>query len=109
LTLEAFLRYEIFGLIAVILLVVIYQMLTGRININKLLTDKKTGQTSSSRIQQLFFTAFIAMYYVYLSYKDPSRFPELPPEILYLMGGSSALYLSDKARSLLKLFTKKTG
>jgi len=106
---ESFLKYEIFGLLGVILLIVFYKLLTGKINTDKMLLDKTKGTISGSRVQQLFFTVFIALYYVYLCYKDPSKFPEIPQELLYLMGGSSTLYLSDKLRTVLKLINKKTG
>jgi hypothetical protein len=102
-----FIKYEIVLILTAFLVVVVFQMLTGRINMERLLYDKTSNTISPSRIQQLIFTLIAALYYLFLSYKNPGSFPEIPESLLYMMGGSSLFYLGSKARTLLAFFTKK--
>lgn len=104
--LAQFVKYEIVLLLSAFLVVIIFQMLTGRINTKRLLDDKSTKSISPSRIQQLIFTLITAMYYLFLSYKNPSSFPEIPDTLLYLMSGSSLFYLGSKARTILSFLKK---
>lgn len=101
-----FLKYELFILLASFILIVFYQILTGKINLSGLLYDKKTKVLSPARIQKLVFSVIIGLYYIFLTYKSPESFPELPDALLYLLTGSSAGYLLAKAKSMLGLLGK---
>lgn len=105
--LASFVKYEIVLLLSAFLVVIIFQMLTGRINMTRLLYDKMDNTISPSRVQQLIFTMIAALYYLFQSYKNPGSFPDVPEALLYMMSGSSLLYLGSKARTLISIFTKK--
>ena len=105
-TLTIFLKYEFFVILGAFMIVMLYQMFTGRINTERLLYDKKTKRLSPGRVQQLFFALFTALYVVVLTYKSPNAFPEIPDTLMYLMGGSSIMYLAGKTQSLFNIFKK---
>ena len=105
---------EVWLFIVGLLLVVGYQMLTGKINTRGLLYDKGTGNLSASRVQLLVFTLAGAL--IYLVEVVNSGGPSVNPldsehieVLLLIVGGSQALYLTDKAAKaniLTKLFNK---
>ena len=100
------LRFEIWFFIGSLVLLVVYKMLTGKINTTGLLHDKKDKQTagfSPARVQLLILTLFGAGYYLLLTVNNgyPTEFPEVPQELLALVGGSNLVYLGAKARSML--------
>ena len=99
-------RFEVWLILGGLALIVGYQMLTGKINTTGLLHDKKDKQTtgfSPARVQLLILTLFGAGYYLLLTVKDgyPTEFPEVPQELLALVGGGNLVYLGAKARSML--------
>ena len=99
-------RFEVWLMLSGLALVVAYKMLTGGINMKGLLNDKKDKQTagfSPARVQLLIMTLFGAGYYLLLTVKDgyPTEFPEVPQELLALVGGGNLVYLGAKARSML--------
>lgn len=94
------LLFESWALLGGFALVIGYQMLTGRINMKGLLLDKKTKMFSPGRIQLLVFTIGFAMYFLSnISMQDP-YFPEIPEEVLWLLGASQSGYLGFKAKNL---------
>ncbi len=99
-----FLCLEISSLLMGMILVVIYQILMGRINTHGMLSDKKTRRFSPGRAQLLFFTFIGVLYYLLQIVHDPEDLPDLPQELLYLIGGSNVVYLGGKAYSMLSLF-----
>ncbi len=104
--LSQFIKYEIILILVGFVVVVLLQIFNGRINIQQLLRDKQTKALSSARIQQLFFTLIISFYYIYLTFKNPSAFPEIDESLLYLLTGSSFTYLGGKGRIIKKLLKK---
>ncbi|MDN5869115.1 MAG: hypothetical protein L0H73_00095 [Nitrococcus sp.] len=102
-TLVIFLRLEMWLLLASLLLIVAYQILTGRINTAKMLCDKRTHDFSSGRVQLLTFTLIGVLQYVLQVAHDPTKLPDVPEELLLLLGGSNVLYLAGKASPLLAL------
>lgn len=105
-TLTAVVRFEVWFLLGSLALVVVFKMLTGGINMKGLLDDKKDKQTagfSPARVQLLILTLFGAGYYLLLTVKDgyPTEFPEVPQELIALVGGGNLVYLGAKARSML--------
>ena len=96
-------RFEVWLILGGLALIVGYQMLTGKINTEGLLWDKKTDGFSPARVQLLIFTLFGAGYYLLLTIENghPTEFPEVPQELLALVGGGNLIYLGAKARSML--------
>ena len=93
------LHFELLGFLYALAAVVVYQMLTGAINVTGLLTQKdRTGQTSPERIQLLLATlAAAASYLGEVAKNTGGTMPDVSPNWLYLMGGSSGLYALRKA------------
>src|SRR5258708_40357375 len=87
----------LFGLAAI----VGYQLLTRQINMAGLFdyVDPGTGERkfSPGRVQLLILTLVSSGYYVLQVFEDPSNFPDIPEQLLWLQGGSSGIYLSGKA------------
>jgi uncharacterized BrkB/YihY/UPF0761 family membrane protein len=84
-------------LLGLIGLAIVYQMFTGKINLNKLIGEKD-GKGSMSRLQLLIFTFVIAasLFLIVVS-SDPPAFPStIPPEILALLGISGGSYVLSK-------------
>lgn len=80
--------------------VVVYQMLTGRINLHGLLDAKDgSGDVSPGRLQLLAFTLAGAALLLFQVAQNPSKFPEVSPEFLLFVGGSNAGYLLGKWNS----------
>lgn len=84
--------------------VVGYQLLTGQINLDGILRRKDgTGQTSPERVQLLLAT--LAAGFRYLSEVAKTHgasLPDIDSSWLYLMGGSSGVYLLQKAWNIYK-------
>ncbi len=105
-TIAIFVQLEIWFILGSLALIVGYQMLTGKINTTGLLddkTDKQTAGFSPARVQLLILTLFGAGYYLLLTVKDgyPTELPEIPQELLALVGGGNLVYLGAKVRSML--------
>ena len=99
------LRYEIWIFLTVLVGIVGYQLLTGRIKTRGLLRDKMNGRAlSPGRLQMLMATVSVASYYVLLIFanKRPGTFPEVPRSLLMILGGSHAFYLGGKLSGLLR-------
>jgi hypothetical protein len=108
LSLVAFVRFEIWALITALMLVVGYQLLAGRINTKKLLFDKTNNHRSPGRVQLLMLTLVGALSYLLMTVDDPKNLPEVPTELLLIMGGSNLVYLTGKASSSFpSLFQRK--
>ncbi len=108
----AILRYEILLFLGALALLVFYQLLTGKINLRRLLFAKRQAAAgpatrrwtiglSPSRIQLLIVTIGVAIYLLTEVLRDPSRFPEIPTGLLLLMAGSGTIYLARKANHLI--------
>ena len=106
------LKYEILLFLGVLAFIVFYQLLTGKINMRRLLfakgresagpsTRPRTSGLSPSRIQLLVISIGVAIYLLAEVMRDPSKFPEIPVGLLLLMAGSEAIYLARKASNLM--------
>ncbi|MDN5848236.1 MAG: hypothetical protein L0H63_01165 [Nitrococcus sp.] len=98
-----FVRVEMWLWLGSLILIVVYQILTGRITTTKMLCDKRTHDFSSGRAQLLTFTFIAVLDYVLQVAHDPTKLPDVPKELLLLLGGSNVLYLAGKASALLPL------
>ena len=100
-TLAIFVQIESWFFLAILALLVGYQMLTGGINMTGLFDDKVTRGLSPGRVQLLVLTLAGAGYYLLLVAQQPpdGSLPSVPEEVLLLVGGSNLVYLGAKARS----------
>lgn len=104
-TLMMFARYEIGFLLAALIAVVAYQILTGRINTRGLLSEKTTnglGGVSPARVQLLLFTLAFA-FYILSQIANSRQFPTIDTKWLLILGGSHSIYLGGKGLPLLAL------
>ena len=95
-TLSMLFRVEIGSLLVIFGILVAYQILTGRINIQGMLFDKATGNFSPGRVQLLLFTLMTIFYPVLQVLKDPDEFPNISQEALLILGGGNLVYLGGK-------------
>src|SRR5438270_12046657 len=112
-TLMMFARYEIGVLLAALTAVVVYQIITGRINTRGLLSEKtKDGVQgiSPARVQLLLFTLAFAGYVLsQVTYSianaasgQPGQFPTIDVKWLLILGGSHSMYLGGKGLSMFR-------
>ncbi len=92
-----------FGLkafLVVLVVLVAYRALKGTINAKGLLADKERGTFSPARLQLLLFTVIGAGAYLSSLMEAAAAgryaFPEVPQELLLVLGGSQAFYLGAK-------------
>ena len=101
--LTSFLGYEVWCLMGALFFVTGYQILTGKINCEGLLS-RKDGRVgfSPSRAQLIVFTLAGAFYYVLQVSQNttPDRLPDLPHELILAIGGSNLIYVGTKGYSL---------
>ena len=100
------LHFELLGFLYALAALVVYQMLTGRINVTGLLSRKDAGQkdktkpsqTSPERIQLLLATIAASATYLGEAVRNTSgTMPDISNTWLYLMSGSSGIYALRKA------------
>lgn len=102
-SLAMFMIMEISILLIGFLIIVVYQLLTGKINSSGLLYDNTaTCSYSPARVQLLVTTVTTACYYLLKVSRNPSVLPPVPPEWLLVVGGGNIIYLIGKTTSLLK-------
>lgn len=94
--LSVFLQIEIGVLLAGLAIIVVYQMLTGRISPRSLLSDKD-GSLSAARVQLLAATLVAAFAYISQVFNQPTELPAVPAWLLVGLGGSEIIYLWGKA------------
>lgn len=108
-TLMTFVRYEVGFLLVALLVVVAYQMLTGRITTRGLLSEKtKTGGVSAARVQLLLFTIGFA-FYLLSQIVNLRQFPTIDTKWLLVLGGSHSIYLGSKGLPLFRDLLKPKG
>ena len=104
-------NYMLFFLIALIS-IIIYKMVTGAINTGNLLNDC-SGKFSPGRLQLLITVIYSGFSYINIVFHTKTELlntlPPLPPETLYIFGGSSLIYLTGKINStnIFNLFFNK--
>src|SRR5260370_31413068 len=96
--LQMFAQYEIGILLAAVLAVVAFQIITGRINTRGLLSEKTKnglGGVSPARVQLLLFTVAFA-FYLLSEIVESHQFPTIDTKWLLIIGGSHSVYLGSK-------------
>jgi len=101
-------HFEALGFLYGLAALVTYQLFTGQINLQGLMQRKDgTGQTSPERIQLLLATiAAAARYAAQVAQAPPGTLPDIPSDWLYLMGGSSSIYVLHKGWNIFKAAQK---
>ena len=101
------------------MVLVLFRMLTGQINMHKLLYGRMSDGTpylSPERVQLMIFTLWIALLYLLDTFEtrflNPTpetahTLPEVSTQTLTLLGGSQTVYLLGKAYSMLVARRKK--
>lgn len=74
---------------------ILYLILSGRIDLSRLLSEEGSGKASLSRFQFLIFTFVVAMGLLVVIF-DTGEFPDLPNSVYVLLGISGASYLGSK-------------
>jgi hypothetical protein len=97
-SLVRFLHFEVLGFLFLLAAVVVFQIATGRINMAGIITRKDgTYQTSPERVQLLLATiAACSSYLGEVARTTTGNLPDVSNNLLYLMGGSSGLYILRK-------------
>jgi hypothetical protein len=89
--------------------VVFWKLMTGEINLDYLMYGDRLDKTDPSgysssfspgRGQLLMVTIFTAVYYLLQVIHNPRAFPQIPTSWVVALGGSHAIYLSGKAKSM---------
>ena len=95
------LHFELLGFLFALGAVVAFQMMTGRINLVGVISQKdpnNPNQTSPERVQLLLATLAAAATYLGEVAKNTSgTMPDVSNQWLYLMGGSSGISVLGKA------------
>jgi hypothetical protein len=92
------LHFELLGFLYALAGVVLFQIVTRRINLEGVITHKDgSEQISPERIQLLLATIGAGAAYLGQVAPASGKLPEIGPEWLYLMGGSSGIYVARKA------------
>lgn len=96
-TLSIVLSWLLTGFLAVMMLVIVVLILTGRIRLDRLISEPN-GDASLSRFQFLIFTFVIAVsFFLIVVGSEPPRFPDrIPSEIFVLLGISAGSYVISK-------------
>jgi hypothetical protein len=88
-----------------------YRLLTRQINLNGLLSRKgETTAVSPERVQLLLATlALSAKFLGDVAHTTNGKMPDITPQWLLIFGGSSGIYASIKAITMLKIKKISTG
>ena len=78
--------------------VLVWKLMTSGVRFQGLLTAQD-GTTSPGRVQLLLATIFTALQYLLQTIHDPTHLPSIPTSVVFVMGGSQAIYLVAKAWS----------
>ncbi|WP_417682719.1 hypothetical protein [Roseibium sp.] len=91
------LQYSIVVFIIAMEVLIVVAILTKKIDV-KLLISEKTGEASLSRFQFLLFTFAIVGLYVVIGFSTATpTFPSITEETLWLLGISGGTYAGSKA------------
>ncbi len=98
------LHFEAVGFLFALAVVVAFQLLTRQINLRGVFHRKDgSGQTSPERVQLLLATIAAASHYLtQVAQAPPGTMPDIDNNWLYLMGGSSSIYVLHKAWNIFK-------
>jgi hypothetical protein len=98
-------RWEMVILIGGLIAVVVSKLFTGGVILSGLLKVKggdDEGTFSPARLQMLMSTVLAAMYYLLqvINNRGSNSLPDVPATLIGILGGSHAIYLGGKVKSL---------
>lgn len=105
------LEIEGWGFLGLLGAIVAYRLLTRQINMSGLLLRKDgSGSPSPERVQLLVATLAVGGNYLSEVYRSPlsHKLPDIDPRWLYMMGGSSGVYVLGKALTTFRRASRKT-
>lgn len=82
-------------------LIVAWKILRGEIDITKVLSEEGSNKASLSRFQMLVWTFIVGLSFLYLVILNDAL-PDIPNEVLALLGISGGTYLISKGIQKLK-------
>lgn len=90
--------WTITALVALIGLVIIWKIITGKIDISSILNEPGSPKASLSRLQFLIFTFVIALslFLVVVGASGGPKLPDIPAGIFALLGISAGTYVVSK-------------
>jgi hypothetical protein len=99
-------NFEIFGFLIGVGAIVAWKLLTGDINTHGLFDTGPQGTFSPARVQVLVANLGGAAWYLGLTMtnQDQSHMPDVPNDLLLLLGGSHVTYLGAKGADKLGWF-----
>jgi len=106
----AILEYEVWGFLGLLAAIVAYRLLTRQINLHGLLKRKNgSGSLSPERVQLLLATMAFGGKYLsdVFQASNSDKLPDIDPQWLYALGGSSALYVLGKSITTFRKRTRK--
>jgi hypothetical protein len=96
-----FMIFEIWFILIGMAIIVIFQLITGRINLKGLLCEKNmANKFSPVRVQLLLVLVAVALYYLLKQFKDPTRFPMVHVDVVLVLGSSNLVYIARKYWSI---------
>ena len=94
--------------------VVFWKLATGEIALDELFDEhirgakgRYTSQVSAGRVQTFLVTICVAGYYLLQVIQNPHQLPDIPTAMVGALAGSHALYLGDKAITMLDIFNRR--
>jgi hypothetical protein len=108
-TMATIVSIEGWGFLGLLGAIVAYRLLTRQINMSGLLLRKNgSGSPSPERVQLLLATLVVSGKYLSEVFQSSNtgKLPDIDPQWLYALGGSSAVYVLGKA---LTTFRKRPG
>lgn len=94
------LEFEVWGFLGLLAAILAYRLLTRQINLGGLLKRKNgSGSISPERVQLLLATLAFGGKYLSDVFQTPNsdKLPDVDPQWLYTLGGSSAVYVLGKS------------
>jgi len=105
----SFLHFEIQTFLYLLAAIIAYRLLTGKIVVRGLFLRKGGSNAASpERIQLLMTTLLVSANYLdSVARNTTNNMPDVDPKTLYVMGGSSGIYLAGKALTTLRRKTSE--
>jgi hypothetical protein len=111
--LATFMKVELALFLAALLLIIFLKIVSGRIRLDGMLRDKKTGKPSYARMQLVLVTLMAAAGFLWGAIGGEGGYENLleldstlVDTLIAALAGSHTLYLSGKAGSAFQLFER---
>ena len=95
-----FVVIEVGFLLGAFFSLLVFKLVNGDIDTQKILDNKETGEVSPERIQALVITVGVAGYLLATAAIESAGFPPIPDAVLVVLFGSHAGYLGLKGKNI---------